>query len=422
MKRIFTMLLFMFSIYIFIQLTFNFFNTGYEMTYIVGVNDKLSAKVKEKNIKRIKNETNNYIFDIDIDGTKFVIETFNNYGFSKELIRSIDYYNGKYKCIYPHFRDNEQVTDVLCDDNGITKNYRMLSGYDENLDSFVKSLKGYDENKFTDNQKDDYNFKNITVYKSNLARNHYLAINDYNGIYILSRKVISKVNHMKLFSNDEYTKKLTTIVSKYYVSADYDSKYDFNRFAVVDIEKNKLDYINMTTRISFNSYIQGVVGDSLYIYDKSNKTQYQLDIKHKRLITLGKSDAKIISYNNGKWEDINAYEAASDEVKFKYYEESSDDTYQRIIKNGNKLSGFYYYVKRNGNLYDVYRAPIGYKDKLTYIFKTDDPNSLKFVGEYVYYNYNNAVRYYSDITGNKTVYENTEYQFNKTLTYYIHES
>ena len=58
MKRIFTMLLFMFSVYIFIQLTFNFFNTGYEMTYIVGVNDKLSAKVKEKNIKRIKNETN----------------------------------------------------------------------------------------------------------------------------------------------------------------------------------------------------------------------------------------------------------------------------------------------------------------------------------------------------------------------------
>lgn len=421
MKRILKMLLFLFFCYFLIQFLFDFFGKGYEITYVLKTDNNVDATIVEKRVKNTKSEISGYTFLITIDGIPFDLELLTDFGYTDKVITAINYYNGSLKCIYPTFKNKKQLTDMICNDNGIIRHYQDLKGENASLDNFVSKLTNYDSEYYLNDLENIYNFKNITVYKSNIIDGHYLAINDYHGLYTVSRKNSDKVEQVNLFKNDEYDKKLNALVGKYYVSADYDSNYDFNKFVLVNMTNNKIDYINMTTTISFNSYIQGVVGDSLYIFDKNSKTQYQLNIKKKTLTNVGNVENQIRYYNNGTWSRVSAYEAINNEIKFNYYENPNIDGYSKVLKIGGNESGYYYYFKKNGSNYDVYRSSIKNSSVLTYLFKTSDINSISFIGNYIYYNIGNTFKYYSDLTGNRTIYKNTEYDFNKTLKYYVYK-
>lgn len=421
MKKILKMLLFLFFCYYLMQFLFDFFGKGYEITYSLKTDNGSDATIVEKRVKNTKGEISSYTFLITIDGISYDLELLTDFGYTDKVITAINYYNSDMKCIYPTFKSNKQLTDVICNDGGVIRHYNDLKGTNASLDEFVSKLTNYDSKKYNNILENIYNSKNITVYKSNIVDGHYLAINDYHGLYTISTKNTNKVEQINIFKNDEYEKKLNALVGKYYVSADYDSDYDFNKFVLVDMTNNKIDYINMTTTISFDSYIQGVVGDSLYIFDKNNKIQYQFNVKKKTLTKVGNVENQIKYYNNGVWSRVSAYEAINNEIKFNYYEQINKDGYAKVIKIGGNQTGYYYYFKKNGTNYDVYRSSVKNSNLLTYMFKTSDINNISFIGKYIYYNIGNTFKYYSDLTGNRTIYKNSEYQFNKTLKYYVYE-
>ena len=88
-------------------------------------------------------------------------------------------------------------------------------------------------------------------------------------------------------------------------------------------------------------------------------------------------------------------------------------------KVGNNLSGYDFYYLKTNNGYDVYRANVQNEKEQKYIFTTTDINNVEYVDDYVYYYFNNSLKVYHDSIGNRTIYDYKEYEFNKSLKYFV---
>ncbi len=422
MKKIFKLLFVMFMLYFVLQVCFRIFGTGYELKYDLKLDDNIIAEVQEVYTGRVKNEKTNYYFDIKINDQTFSLQTYKSFMFNSKIIKDIKYYKGMYTCIYPIFSGKKQLTDVLCLDNGVLKNYNVLKGKDSQLDTFVNKLveeKLYIDN-FVDNTDDDYTIDKIKIYPNNIVSKHSLAINNYNGIYTINNRNSKKSYNVELFEDDVYTRNLSALASKYYITPDYSSEYDFNVLYRVDITNNKISSFHCNTPISYNSYIQGVVNDKIYLVDKNNKKQYEINPKKKTVTEIGNESTLANFYESGNWSEVSIYDLVNTEKYFIY--NSSDITntnYAKIDKVGNKLSGYYYYYLKNGNGYDVYRANVQNTNQLKYIFTTTDMNNIEYIDDNVYYYVNNNLKVYHDSIGNRTIYEYKEYEFNKSLKYFV---
>ena len=56
-----------------------------------------------------------------------------------------------------------------------------------------------------------------------------------------------------------------------------------------------------------------------------------------------------------------------------------------------------------------------------YLFTTTDKDLVTYIDDYVYYYNGNTLRVYQDQIGNRSIYTNREYEFNKTLDYYVYQ-
>lgn len=424
MKRLFKLLLVMFILYLLVQVGFKIFGKGTTVDYQLSVNDNLNAKVHEVYTNRVKDEKKNYFLTIEIGNQKFMIQTFKSFNYSSKVLKKIKYYQGNYQCIYPLFKKGVQITDVLCLDQGVLKNYQELVGKDSGLDAFVKTLK--DEKKYVDTFKDNvdnnYHVGSITNYKDNVVENHYIALSNYHGIYTINTKNPRTLYEVKLLNKDVYQRELTAFAGPYYMSANYDQEYDFSEIIIVNIQNNEVDKLNLVTPISFNSYIQGVVDNEVYLVDQSNKKQYKINLKDRVIKEIGNENTGTQYYDRGTWSTLNIYEVTNNKKYFntnKYSIESNG--YTRVDKVGNNSSGYIYYYKQHGNNYEVYRSNVQDSSQLKYLFTTSDLNHVTYIDDYVYYYVGNLLKVYHDSTGNRTIYKNTEYEFNKSLNYYVYK-
>lgn len=424
MKKLFKLLLVMFTLYLIVQVAFRIFGKGYSLNYqlVIDKEKNIVANVEEIYISRTKNEITSYLLNIMIGEKKFTIETDKNFYYSSKLIKDIKYYSGKYQCIYPIFKGKEQLTDVICLDGELLRNYQSIVGLEPDLDNFVKTLEN-DKlyvNNFKDNKDEPYQLGSLASYTNNLTNDHYFAINNYQGVFTLSLKNPRKLYDVKLFNKDVYDRKLTALVGNYYVSADYDQNYDFNRLKIVNIKNNDKSDFDLNTSISFNSYIQGVVKDDLYLVDKSNKKQYRINIKNRTLKEIGNENIETDYYSQGVWSKLNIYEVVN---QYKYFDtgakKETKEGFVRVDKVGGERTGYRYYYKQNGSIYDVYRSTVAEPNQLTYLFTTTSLDHITYVDNYIYYMEYNSLKVYHDMIGNRTIYKNNEYEFNKTLRYFI---
>ena len=422
MIKIFKLLIVMFILYCLLQIGFRIFGKGYELNYKLNLENDLVANIQEIYTNNIKNEKTNYYFNIKINNQTFSLQTYESFMFNSKIIKDIKYYNGTYTCIYPIFTGKRQLTDVLCLDNGVLKDYSVLKGKDSTLDSFVNKL--IDEKLYTNNFIDDtekkYDVNKIKVYANNIVAKHYFAINNYKGIYTINDYNSQKVSNVPLFKEDIYNRDLSALEGKYYITPDYSNEYDFNTFHRVDITNNDITSFSFNTSISYNSYIQGVVDGKIYLVDKSNKKQYEINPKKKLVNEIGNESSLAKIYEFGNWREVSIYDLINEEKKFSYKElDSSNTNYSKIDKVGNNLSGYYYYYLKTNNGYDVYRANVQNEKEQKYIFKTTDINNVEYVDDYVYYYFNNSLKVYHDSIGNRTIYDYKEYEFNKSLKYFV---
>ena len=212
------------------------------------------------------------------------------------------------------------------------------------------------------------------------------------------------------------------IFNNYYVTADYDGQYRFNKIITVDLTNNKTKEINCGTEISFDSYIQGTYDNSIYIFDRSSKKQFEIDLKKGNVLEVGNQTSGILIYNAEGKTRINAGEAVTKDILFttKVSDDLKMDGYTKIDSMGGKETGYYYLYQKVSNGYNVYRANIQNNSQLTYIFKTTDLGRIFYHNEYIYFIDGNTIKYYTDSSGVKSVIENRELSFNDSLIFGVY--
>lgn len=407
MKNLFFKLILLFAIYYLIQYAYSFFSQGYEKEYLI-IKEQ-TIKINEKYTANKKKEHDNYFIKIKIENDEFALQTYYNFEKKQKIVKDVHYYKDQnYVCIYPEFIVDAQLFDIICKNGDSYINYSAIANPSQSLKDFAKNIPEYIE--FID-EKSDYEKQNLsTIYTKNLVKNHYISLSNYTGVDLITKDNIKDAN---IFEEDVYKRQLSAYVGRKYIIANYEKNLYFESFNVVDIITGEIKTLSYSKNINFNSYIMGVVGESVYLLDKTTKTQYEIDPFTREITIIGNADTGARFYNNGKWENVDINTLVKTEKKF-IYNETKDNT--TIIKKGNKLSGYNYYFVSNGNKCDVYRSNVQDDSKKTYLFTTKKCDSQKlFLDDYIYFVDDDLLKYYSDSTGVKTLIMNNELLHNDTI-------
>jgi len=418
MKKLFLSLIILIITYFIIKWSLVYFSTEHEIKYIINKED-IKFEISETFKNKQNNDRTNYYLKINYNDVIFSYQVFEDLKKQNKIIKDIIYYEDEeYKCILPIFDNNKFLFDINCYDGKVFNYYNNINSPNDELKKFVSGLSNYDFNNWQESSKILEKKDNIIVY-DNMISNHYIGMSSYKGVVSVNDKNIFK--EISVFNQDFYQRTISTFVDNYYITADYTGINNFNEFEMVDLNNNEIFKIFSKYKISYNSYILGISNKLLYLYDKDNRVEYEIDLENKQVSVVGKKDKYLKFYSNENWINLRIEDFTNNKVfDSKYISDYSNDEYIHIDKIGNEV-GYYYLFKQVNNKYQVYRINIQDKNNLTYLFTTTDYNNLIYLDDYIYYLDGNNLRYYSDKTGNKTVVKNTEFEFNKTIKFSVYE-
>lgn len=364
--------------------------------YYLKKNDKYYVEVNKGN------NIFNFIIDNNFNKKSYVIDKF--YSFE----------NASYTCILPVFMDGNVYTDILCLYDNVIYTYRNLVNKSLELDRFANEMEEYGY-KIKLEQLDIQNKNNITIYNGNLKSSHIIVVPSYTGIYLINSgdEVIKTID---LFNKDIYKQSLNCLVSDYYLVADYNQAYSFHEFYLINLKNNKVSTVASNTAISMNSYIQGVVGDSVYIIDRSNKKQYVVNVSNKSVSVIGNVKKGIQYYDDEQFVNKSIHDAIKEDMLFKSnYIDSNKYDY---VYNNN---GIYYSYLKVKDGYDIYISYEKLPDVYSYGTKVSDISNINYSSDYIYYIDKDCLYRYSLNDGTSTLLKYSEFLYNDKLDFYIYE-
>lgn len=370
------------------------------------VTNSLNFEVYDSFTYNKKNEADNHYYEIKFGDIIYNFYVFNS---NKKMVIDNIYY-GKYadfSCILPSFK-GEFLTDILCNRDGIIYNFSDLNF--DLPDVFKNYYVQKGKNYFRDYDGIQYN-SNAKIFSD-----YFVSIAGYKYLYLLNKE-----NKFKIFENDTYKRNISMFIDNYYFSADYSQNNYFNKFYLFNVNDGSRTEIGSNFKISFDSYIQGYYDNCIYIFDRNDRKQYKIDVKHKEISIVGDSRKGITVFNGDSFYNVNAGNAYNNEILFFSNNISSDNIYKKIEKVGTNLSGYYYFYLYHDGVYSVYRACIRNKNIKTYLFDVDSIKRIKYQNDFVFYVDDNKLNYYSLKYGIDTIIVYDEFSFNDNLLYGVFE-
>ena len=408
MKKIFVSITILYIFLFFLEFSFNYFKKHHEVTYKID-----NIEIKEDYRGNTKEEENNYYLELKTEKNTFYIQTYEDFKKEKRIIKQVKYYSDdNYECILPIFKKNAVLTDLICIEDGKQINYNTIQN--SQITEFLNTISEYPKENYKDNLENVIMRNQTRFYPSNLPKDHYIALTYYKGLLVADE---TSFREIELFKKDVYTQKIKAFTNNKYLIINYNNNYDSNEFYVVNLKTRQYDAFGSNNTIKYDAYIQGTLENSVYLFDKDSKNQYQLDLKEKTITRIGNTNTGI-KYYDGTWQNKNAYEAVNKELKFKEYE--TTDEYIMIKKIRGKNYGTTIYVKEVNGVYEVYRG-IRDNQNLIYLFTTTDYKTMNFLKDYIYYKDGIYIKMYSDLTGIKTIMNSSEIT-NKSVSFYIGEN
>lgn len=395
MKYLIKNLIIFLLVYLGLKYIIFIFDKGHVVNYNIG-----NFNIKETYLSK----DNSYYFKIKSDkfNTNFQIKE--NYKKSEKIIKKLYYKKiDDYKCILPIFKGNSQLLDIMCTKDNIIYYANTLNN--ENIKKEFEKYKY--KNKYQDKAKQISISNTQSIYKENIKKNTYIALETYKGLKLFN----GKETEIKLFENDVYKKPISIFTDKYYLVADYNSEYTFNKMNLVNIINGEKITIRSYDDISFDTYIMGEVEGKIYLFDKESNKEYEIDLEEKMINQIGNKD-KILFYN-GKWTTITLNEAKSGK-RFTTHKDIKG--YEKV----DKINNYYYFYKKDNNKYQVYRADIKNKNLKTYLFATTDITNVTYINDNIYYKYLNTFNIYSK-NGLRKLISDKEIEFNSDISFGIYE-
>lgn len=402
MKKIIKSILLIFLAILVLEIVVFIFKDYHEVNYKV-VNDNTF------NVKEVY-DNGNYYFSVEKDKNKFYFDLKNRNYKSKKILKDVLFYEkDSLKCIFPVFKNNETL-NILCskDNNLYTYDY-----FKDDLKEFVDIISSKNYN--TDNFKTNDSYKKLNssyVYQENILDDTYIYVWKYNGFYSINNKKLSQVN---LFSNDTYLNNLGRNVSKYYVIPDYDQKYEFNKFYVINMTNDKIKEIKLKKKktIPNDYYINGVVDNKLYLFDMDNLLQYRINPKKLKIEEVGNKSLGGIFYD-GDFSTLNIYDFKEQKIIFteKFDIPKQIENYGEIFIDNENI----YYTYNNDVIY--YNKVL---DKKIYLFNKEDISNISLIDNTLYFICKDTLYYYNIHNGMNKVITYDELLFNKTNRYVVYK-
>ena len=398
------------------------YQDGEKIHYTISL-DNVTYKITENYTKHEKNNRDSYYFDIKLNDEHFIFQTYESFRQQQHLIQTIyEYHDEQVKCILPILKDNKIVTDMICKEQDDQVYYHQIKGKYEKLDAYVSELKLL-QKVYQNHSKKENTVKTGTskIYTHTLPEDKRVAISNYRGVAMVD--ATGKIEKQDVFQGDVYDQKIKAMIGNYYLVADYEQPFEIDRFYLVDLVKNKEEVVESKYMISKDSYIQGIVGNSVYLYDRSNQKQYEINVEDKTVYEIGNANLKIQYYDGSKWSQKEMYDIATTDIYFEEYPDvtKKNSNYDKVIRVGGEITGYYYYFRKVGDSYEVYRAPIQNDRIKTYVFTTTSLSQIYYIDENVYFMNHNDVQKFDEILGIQPVLTNSEFEFNSTILYKIYE-
>lgn len=375
-----------------ITFVMHIFKNHHKINYSINKN----IKVEEEYIKNKESEY--YLLRINVNDRNFIFSANNNFNKKKKILKDVNVLEkDKLLCIYPKLIDNTYL-DIECNINNKLFSYDSIKDkYD--LNELTNNNAKFNKDIYIDkyNKKDSY--KDIDMYYDNFYDNENIIIYNYKDIIRLRKNKMSNINFS---SFDVYNNDLGVLIGNNYLVPKYNKKKEIDTYYIIDILKEKTTEINFKKyKLSTNVYINGVVSNKLYIFDKSNITQYEIDPKKKKISRIGNN--KNVKYYNGNWIDYNPYKYVKNGDTFKLDIDLSVD-YKEIFDAGDA----YYFYNSNNEFYKVYKNNL---DLTIYLFKYNNFKEVSIINNKLYFiNDNKLYRY--DKYGLKTLLKRDEFKYN----------
>ena len=218
---------------------------------------KLNIDNNKINIKETYKD--NYYIELTFNKKVYPFRIYKNLNKRKIIKDAFIYKDDSVECVLPII-DNSLYTDMMCFKDDILYDYNSIKGEFINLDKYVESIDLYNSNNF-DNTILDTKIVGTVKYNTFDNFDKITAITTYNGLFINGESI-------ELFEKDIYNNKLNAFIDGYYITADYESTYTFRYFYIVNLNTKEIRKLESKIEISYDSYIEGIVDDKLYIYDK----------------------------------------------------------------------------------------------------------------------------------------------------------
>ena len=181
---------------------------------------------------------------------------------------------------------------------------------------------------------------------------------------------------------------------------------------------NKIKTKTYKKEISKDSYINGVINNEIYIFDKDELKQYKIYKKGKKIKEVGNKEDEALYYDL-KFKKRNAYDFRDEEITFKtfkdYISKVENSTSINYIRNNEDT----YYYQTNNN--DVYYYNTNNKQKvLLFNKKISDfiliNKTIFFISEDTLYSYN-----INEGLKKLVVYSELEFNYKNRIAIYTEE-
>jgi len=413
MKKKFILLFILILLYFIIQIMLNIFGNKHNLNYTLNINKERFNIIEEYN----KNIKDSYYINI-IHNDKVYSYQWNEKSMGKKIIKDIKYYQDEeIECILPVFNDNKVIFDVTCHNGNNIEYYHNMTNISDGLINFIDSINSiYSSDNFKDNNSNIVKTDLIDISLHNLQKNKIVSIETYKGIINIGNSK-NDYEKIKIFEKDKYKKDISGYTKDYYIVADYDQTYEFNKFYIVNLKTNVLKELKLNYHISFDSYIQGIDDNIVYLFDEENKYQYKIDCKKMIVEEIGNIN-NIKIYKDGNWLE----EKVSNLLKNKVYFDFSN--IKKEI-SGNKefvtINNYIYTFENNGDTTLLYKSNMFSPNIKNYLFTINDTKSLMYIDDYIYFKKDNYIGYYNEKIGLKKIIKSNELFFNNNILYTIIE-
>lgn len=235
-----------------------------------------------------------YVFKVTHEKREYTFVSNTPKKLSRKLIGDVEIYSyDEVSCM--KLKSNKLDLYPVCYKNDELVSYNLVKRRDE----FFKA-------KTPESQKFKYEKFDI----KNLGEKKYL-IWGTKGYYYITE---SEQKELFFLDKETYLNNLSYMTSKFVITPDYDQEYAFNKFYIINIANGKLDEWKLDFEISYDSYFLGSIDNKIYLFDRKNRKEYEIEPRKKKIEIINRGDESKI-WNDG-WSNIPTVKLTTDDYTF----------------------------------------------------------------------------------------------------------